>query len=158
MHPFSSVQSLSGVRLFGTHESQHGRLPCPSQTPRVARPQRRMPSERAQSQGMPTACGWLRVGVAAACPGLLNPAPAALSRACRATRGSTALGLMTDSTPHRPLWPCALWSLFKDRPAPPVFAPPLSCSRCITSHSGNPQEPALLPARFSQPHPAVVVW
>ena len=35
MHPFSSVQSLSGVRLFGTHESQHGRLPCPSQTPRV---------------------------------------------------------------------------------------------------------------------------
>ena len=26
------------------------------------------------------------------------------------------------------------------RPAPPVFAPPLACSRCITSHSGNPQE------------------
>ena len=33
MHPFSSVQSLSGAWLFGTHESQHGRLPCPSQTP-----------------------------------------------------------------------------------------------------------------------------
>ena len=27
---FSSVQSLSRVRLFGPHESQHARLPCPS--------------------------------------------------------------------------------------------------------------------------------
>ena len=35
MHPFSSVQSFSGVRLFGTHESQHASPPCPSPTPRV---------------------------------------------------------------------------------------------------------------------------
>ena len=35
MHPFSSVQSLSGVWLFGTHESQHTRLPSSSQTPEV---------------------------------------------------------------------------------------------------------------------------
>ena len=32
---FSSVQSLSHVRLFATHESQHARPPCPSQTPGV---------------------------------------------------------------------------------------------------------------------------
>ena len=32
---FSSVQSLSRVRLFATHESQHARPPCPSPTPRV---------------------------------------------------------------------------------------------------------------------------
>jgi len=32
---FSSVQSLSRVRLFATHESQHPRPPCPSPTPRV---------------------------------------------------------------------------------------------------------------------------
>ena len=29
----SSVQSLSRVRLFATHESQHARPPCPSPTP-----------------------------------------------------------------------------------------------------------------------------
>ena len=34
-HQFSSVQSLSCVRLFATHESQHARPPCPSPTPRV---------------------------------------------------------------------------------------------------------------------------
>ena len=33
--PFSSVQSLSPVRHFATHELQHARPPCPSQTPRV---------------------------------------------------------------------------------------------------------------------------
>ena len=32
---FSSVQSLSRVRLFGPHELQHPRPPCPSPTPRV---------------------------------------------------------------------------------------------------------------------------
>ena len=32
---FSSVQLLSRVRLFATHESQHARPPCPSPTPRV---------------------------------------------------------------------------------------------------------------------------
>ena len=32
---FSSVQSLSHVRLFATHESQHARPPCPSPTPRA---------------------------------------------------------------------------------------------------------------------------
>ena len=32
---FSSVQSLSCVRLFGTHESHHPRPPCPSSTPGV---------------------------------------------------------------------------------------------------------------------------
>ena len=32
---FSSVQSLSRVRLFVTHESQHTRPPCPSPTPGV---------------------------------------------------------------------------------------------------------------------------
>ena len=32
---FSSVQSLSCVPLFTTHESQHARPPCPSPTPRV---------------------------------------------------------------------------------------------------------------------------
>ena len=32
---FSSVQSLSHVRLFLTHELQHTRSPCPSPTPRV---------------------------------------------------------------------------------------------------------------------------
>ena len=31
----SSVQLLSRVRLFATHESQHARPPCPSPTPRV---------------------------------------------------------------------------------------------------------------------------
>ena len=31
----SSVQSLSHVRLFATHESQHTRPPCPSPTPKV---------------------------------------------------------------------------------------------------------------------------
>ena len=31
----SSVQSLSRVRLFATHELQHARPPCPSPTPRV---------------------------------------------------------------------------------------------------------------------------
>ena len=41
MYPFemynsiSSVQSLSRVWLFGTHELQHIRLPCPSPTPRA---------------------------------------------------------------------------------------------------------------------------
>ena len=34
-HQFSLVQSLSHVRLFATHESQHARPPCPSPTPRV---------------------------------------------------------------------------------------------------------------------------
>ena len=33
--PLSSVQSLSHVRLFATHELQHARPPCPSPTPRV---------------------------------------------------------------------------------------------------------------------------
>ena len=32
---FSSVQSLSRVRLFATHESQQARPPCPSPTPGV---------------------------------------------------------------------------------------------------------------------------
>ena len=32
---FSSVQSLSRVQLFATHESQHARPPCPSPTPGV---------------------------------------------------------------------------------------------------------------------------
>ena len=32
---FSSVQSLSRVRLFATHELQHARPPCPSPTPGV---------------------------------------------------------------------------------------------------------------------------
>ena len=32
---FSSVQSLSRVRLFATHELQHARPPCSSPTPRV---------------------------------------------------------------------------------------------------------------------------
>ena len=32
---FSSVQSLSRVRLFGPHESQYARPPCPSPTPGV---------------------------------------------------------------------------------------------------------------------------
>ena len=32
---FSSVQSLSCVRLFASHESQHARPPCPSPTPGV---------------------------------------------------------------------------------------------------------------------------
>ena len=32
---FSSVQSLSRVQLFGPHESQHARPPCPSPTPGV---------------------------------------------------------------------------------------------------------------------------
>ena len=32
---FSSVQSLSHVRLFPPHEPQHTRPPCPSSTPRV---------------------------------------------------------------------------------------------------------------------------
>ena len=32
---FSSVQPLSRVQLFATHESQHARLPCPSPTPGV---------------------------------------------------------------------------------------------------------------------------
>ena len=32
---FSSVQSLSRVRLFATHELQQARPPCPSPTPRV---------------------------------------------------------------------------------------------------------------------------
>ena len=32
---FSSVQSLSHVRLFVPHELQHSRPPCPSPTPRV---------------------------------------------------------------------------------------------------------------------------
>ena len=32
---FSSVQSLSHVRLFAPHKSQHTRPPCPSPTPRV---------------------------------------------------------------------------------------------------------------------------
>jgi len=32
---FSSVQSLSRVQLFETHESQHTRPPCPSPTPGV---------------------------------------------------------------------------------------------------------------------------
>ena len=32
---FSSVQSLSRVRLFAAHESQHARLPCPSPTPGI---------------------------------------------------------------------------------------------------------------------------
>ena len=32
---FSSVQLLSHVRLFVTHELQHARPPCPSPTPRV---------------------------------------------------------------------------------------------------------------------------
>ena len=41
MYPFemynsiSSVQSLSHVWLFGPHELQHTRLPCPSPTPRA---------------------------------------------------------------------------------------------------------------------------
>ena len=34
-YQFSSVQSLSHVRLSGPHESQHTRPPCPSPTPRV---------------------------------------------------------------------------------------------------------------------------
>ena len=35
MFQFSSVQSLSRVQLFATHESQHARPPCPSPTSRV---------------------------------------------------------------------------------------------------------------------------
>ena len=35
IYQFSSVQSLSCVRLFATHESQHARPPCPSPTSRV---------------------------------------------------------------------------------------------------------------------------
>ena len=36
LYQFSSVQSLSRVRLFATpHESQHARPPCPSPTPGV---------------------------------------------------------------------------------------------------------------------------
>ena len=35
LHQFSSVQYLSRVRLFATHESQHTRPPCPSPTPGV---------------------------------------------------------------------------------------------------------------------------
>ena len=34
-HSFSSVQSLSRVWLFATHELQHARPPCPSPTPGV---------------------------------------------------------------------------------------------------------------------------
>ena len=34
-HDFSSVHSLSRVRLFETHEPQHARPPCPSPTARV---------------------------------------------------------------------------------------------------------------------------
>ena len=34
-HKFSSVQSLSHVWLFATHEPQHARPPCPSPTPGV---------------------------------------------------------------------------------------------------------------------------
>ena len=34
-HQFSSVQLLSRVWLFATHELQHARPPCPSPTPRV---------------------------------------------------------------------------------------------------------------------------
>ena len=41
---FSSVQSLSRVWLFVTHESQHTRSPCPSPTPRV------YPNSRPSSQ------------------------------------------------------------------------------------------------------------
>ena len=33
MHMFSSVQSLSRVRLLRPHEPQHARPPCPSPTP-----------------------------------------------------------------------------------------------------------------------------
>ena len=33
--PFSSVQSLSHVRIFATHESQHAWPPCPSPSPGV---------------------------------------------------------------------------------------------------------------------------
>ena len=35
MHQFSSVQSLSRVRLFATHESQHARPPCPALSLRI---------------------------------------------------------------------------------------------------------------------------
>ena len=35
LYQFISVQSLSRVRLFATHESQHARPPCPSPTPGV---------------------------------------------------------------------------------------------------------------------------
>ena len=35
IHLFSSVQSLSHIRLFVTHRPQHTRPPCPSATPRV---------------------------------------------------------------------------------------------------------------------------
>ena len=35
MYQFSSVQSLSRVRLFAPHESQHARPTCPLPTPRV---------------------------------------------------------------------------------------------------------------------------
>ena len=44
---FSSVQSFSRVRLFGTHELQHARPPCPSPSPGVhsnSHPSSRMPS------------------------------------------------------------------------------------------------------------------
>ena len=34
LHQFSSVQSLSHVQFFATHELQHARPPCPSSTPR----------------------------------------------------------------------------------------------------------------------------
>ena len=35
LYNFSSVQSLSRVRLFAPQETQHTRPPCPSPTPRV---------------------------------------------------------------------------------------------------------------------------
>ena len=35
LNPFSSVQSLSCVQLFESHELQHARPPCPSPIPRV---------------------------------------------------------------------------------------------------------------------------
>ena len=44
---FSSVQSLSRVRLFATHGLQHARSPCPSPTPRVY--SNSMPIESAMS-------------------------------------------------------------------------------------------------------------
>ena len=37
---FGSVQSLSRVRLFVTHELQHARPPCPSPTPGIIRQQK----------------------------------------------------------------------------------------------------------------------
>ena len=44
VNQFSSVQSLSHVWLFATHESQHARPPCPSGTPGV--PSNSCPSSR----------------------------------------------------------------------------------------------------------------